>query len=182
MLLVYHTVFEEAKNNWHFFLKKYTCIWQVLQHFVLPFIFLFIFMIQFISWAFRELKHVVWPTSKETQKYFGIVIALLVTFWIYLFIFSNVFSEILFQLKNTFNPSGNVQVEGVKVNPEDIFIDEKEVGGVSEENQISTWEDITWEETIWWESLIPEISWEDAQVENTETQPEWDIIDETIGQ
>ena len=56
-------------------------------------------MLQFFKDSLRELKHVVWPTRKETQKYFSLVLAILVFFGVYLFIFSNVFSEILFALK-----------------------------------------------------------------------------------
>ncbi len=57
-------------------------------------------MIQFIKEALREFKHVVWPTRKETQKFFGLVLAILVFFGVYLFIASNIFSEIIFGLKN----------------------------------------------------------------------------------
>jgi preprotein translocase SecE subunit len=57
-------------------------------------------MIQFLKDAVREFKHVVWPTRKETQKYFSLVLAMLVFFGIYLFIASNVFSEVIFGLKS----------------------------------------------------------------------------------
>lgn len=57
-------------------------------------------MIQFLKDAVREFRHVVWPTRKETQKYFSLVLAMLVFFGLYLFIVSNIFSEIVFGLKN----------------------------------------------------------------------------------
>ncbi len=57
-------------------------------------------MIHFVKWALRELKHVVWPTTKETQKYFNIVLIMLVIFGLYLFLFSNIFSTIIFGLKD----------------------------------------------------------------------------------
>jgi preprotein translocase SecE subunit len=57
-------------------------------------------MIQFLKDAIREFKHVVWPTRKETQKYFSLVLAILVFFGLYLFIASNIFSEIVFGLKS----------------------------------------------------------------------------------
>ncbi|MDR1988019.1 MAG: preprotein translocase subunit SecE [Candidatus Peribacteria bacterium] len=35
-------------------------------------------MFKFFSDSFRELKHVVWPTKKETKDYFTIVLVILV--------------------------------------------------------------------------------------------------------
>lgn len=55
----------------------------------------------------RELKHVVWPTRKETQKYFSLVLLILVLFGVYLFVFSNIFSELVFGLRDIFRTSGN---------------------------------------------------------------------------
>jgi len=57
-------------------------------------------MIQFIKNAVREFRHVVWPTRKETQKFFSLVLAILIAFGLYLFIASNIFSEIIFALKD----------------------------------------------------------------------------------
>lgn len=57
-------------------------------------------MIRFIKGAIREFRHVVWPTRKETQKFFSLVLSILVVFGIYLFAVSNIFSEIIFGLKN----------------------------------------------------------------------------------
>lgn len=62
-------------------------------------------MKNFFTESVRELRHVVWPTHKETQKYFGLVIAILVAFGLYLFVFNTIFSEAVFFLKDTFNPS-----------------------------------------------------------------------------
>lgn len=56
-------------------------------------------MIKFFKDSVRELKHVVWPTKKQTTDYFIIVVIILVLFWIYLFIFSNLFSESIYYLK-----------------------------------------------------------------------------------
>jgi len=58
-------------------------------------------MFNFFKGSIRELKHVVWPTKTETKKYFVIVLTVLVVFWLYLFIASSLFSEILFFLKTT---------------------------------------------------------------------------------
>ena len=57
-------------------------------------------MIKFVKGAIREFRHVVWPTRKETQKFFGLVLSMLVVFGLYLFIASNIFSEIIFGLKD----------------------------------------------------------------------------------
>ena len=56
-------------------------------------------MYKFINESVRELSHVVWPTRKETKKYFTIVVTVLVLFWLYLFIVSTLFSEIIFMLR-----------------------------------------------------------------------------------
>lgn len=64
------------------------------------FIIYMFYMIWFIKGALREFRHVVWPTRKETQKYFSLVLAILIAFGLYLFIASNIFSEIIFGLKN----------------------------------------------------------------------------------
>ena len=37
-------------------------------------------MYKFINESVRELSHVVWPTRKETKKYFTIVVTVLVLF------------------------------------------------------------------------------------------------------
>lgn len=59
-------------------------------------------MLQFLKDSVRELKHVVWPTRKDTQKYFFLVTAMLMVFGLYLFAFSNIFSNIVFGLKDIF--------------------------------------------------------------------------------
>lgn len=59
-------------------------------------------MINFFKNSFRELKHVVWPTRKETINYFVIVLIILTLFWIYLFLASTFFSEAIIYLKDFF--------------------------------------------------------------------------------
>lgn len=54
----------------------------------------------FIRNSFRELKHVVWPTSEETKKYFFVVVLILILFGIYLFIASTIFTEGLYYFKD----------------------------------------------------------------------------------
>ncbi|MDD4151710.1 MAG: preprotein translocase subunit SecE [Candidatus Gracilibacteria bacterium] len=57
-------------------------------------------MLNFIKASFREIKHVVWPTKEETRKYFLVVVSVLVLFGLYLFLFSNMFSYVIFFLKD----------------------------------------------------------------------------------
>lgn len=58
-------------------------------------------MLQFLKDSVREMKHVVWPTKKETAQYFKIVVIMLVLFGLYLTIFNTIFTEVLFFLKET---------------------------------------------------------------------------------
>ncbi len=57
-------------------------------------------MLQFFKDSVRELKHVVWPTRAETKNFFIIVILVLIFFWIYLFVASTIFSEIVTYLRD----------------------------------------------------------------------------------
>ncbi len=56
-------------------------------------------MLQFFKDSIREIRHVVWPTKKETIQYFYIVLVTLILFGAYLTIFNSIFTEILFFLK-----------------------------------------------------------------------------------
>lgn len=56
-------------------------------------------MIQFFKNSIRELSHVVWPTREETRNYFLVVLFILIAFWLYLFIASTFFSELLLYIK-----------------------------------------------------------------------------------
>ena len=57
-------------------------------------------MIDFLKGSVRELRHVVWPTRKQTSNFFVVVLIILVLFGAYLFLANIVFSEILFTLKD----------------------------------------------------------------------------------
>ena len=72
------------------------------------FIVIIYFKKQYIKDSIRELKHVVWPTKKETVDFFIIVISVLLLFWIYLFILSAIFKETLFGLKDIVNKDTNI--------------------------------------------------------------------------
>lgn len=87
----------------------------------------------FIKNALREFKHVVWPTREETKKYFIVVLAVLCAFGMYLFIVWNIFSEILFGLKNMVNPA-NTDFEVAL--PEGLNIDSFETIDPSDANAI----------------------------------------------
>jgi preprotein translocase SecE subunit len=93
-------------------------------------------MIQFLKDSVREIKHVVWPTRKETQKYFLLVLATLIVFGIYLFIFSNIFSAVISGLRDIFvaNSSESTQINS-SITDEDIKIisDEADIDILLEE-------------------------------------------------
>lgn len=91
---------------------------------VIPFIILLLCMFQFIKDAVRELRHVVWPTRKETQKFFFLVLGLISVFALYLFIFSQIFSETLFALKDIFWTDQSTSVPA-DIDSSDIFINEE---------------------------------------------------------
>ncbi len=56
----------------------------------------------FIKDSIRELKHVVWPTKEETNKYFIMVLTTLIVFGIYLAIANFIFESALFSLHEIF--------------------------------------------------------------------------------
>ena len=112
------------------------------------------YMIQFLKWALREFRHVVWPTRKETQKYFSLVLAILVFFGVYLFIASNIFSEIIFGLKNILGTgtevtgqSGLTEEEIDALFSDEVQIDATTSEGTVIENTISGVEDTPSDET-----------------------------------
>lgn len=57
-------------------------------------------MIQFFKDSFREIQHVVWPSSADTRKYFFIVVWVLVAFGLYVFAASTLFTNVIFALKD----------------------------------------------------------------------------------
>ena len=57
-------------------------------------------MIQDIKNAFAELEHVVWPTKRETQSYFKIVVTFIVVTTFVLFVVGYVFGELIFGAKS----------------------------------------------------------------------------------
>lgn len=79
-------------------------------------------MFNFFKGSIRELKHVVWPSNDETKKYFTIVLTVLIVFWLYLFLASSLFSQVLFFLKNTIWPNKietnipNIDLNSIKIN------------------------------------------------------------------
>ena len=68
-------------------------------------------MIKFIKESIRDFNHVVWPTNKETKKYFWMVLTVLILFWIYLFIANTIFSESLLKVKKVLNNTENSQID-----------------------------------------------------------------------
>lgn len=98
-------------------------------------------MMKFITDSIRELKHVVWPTKEETTRYFMIVVGILVLFWIYLFLFSTLFTNWLLWVKNIVNPSTQTTVTNqnpINLTPNSITT-EVVSSGSTNESKISTW-------------------------------------------
>lgn len=112
--------------------------------------------------AVRELRHVVWPTRKETQKFFWLVLGLIIAFAIYLFIFSQIFSEALFALKDIFWTGQNTSIPA-DIDVSDIFVDEE----VIPEESVFADDEVSLE--------IQETTWE---VEEDSVSPEWDAVQE----
>ena len=88
---------------------------------------------KFFKDSIREIKHVVWPTRKETKKYFIIVVTVLVLFGLYLFLFSNLFSRWLSALKSFV--SGNDSNYTDYINLDDLNLDPEQLG-----IEILTWD------------------------------------------
>ncbi len=98
-------------------------------------------MMKFITDSIRELKHVVWPTKEETTRYFMIVVGILVLFWIYLFLFSTLFTNWLLWVKNIVNPSTQTTVTNqnpINLTPNSITT-EVVSSGSTNESKTSTW-------------------------------------------
>ncbi|EKE28800.1 MAG: hypothetical protein ACD_3C00013G0013 [uncultured bacterium (gcode 4)] len=55
-------------------------------------------MLKFLKESIKEFDHVVWPTNKETKKYFTIVTSVITVLTIFLFIVWSLFSLWLFGL------------------------------------------------------------------------------------
>ena len=104
---------------------------------------------KFFKDSIREIKHVVWPTRKETRTYFIIVLTVLILFGIYLFIFSTIFSEGLLYLKKLVSGESNYSIN---IDPEQLGL------------EILTWE----VETI--ETWVNEVVEEETEVVSS-----WDV-------
>lgn len=140
-------------------------------------------MIRFFKEAIRELRHVVWPTRKETQKFFGGVLALIIIFTLYLFIFTNIFSTIIFGMRDLFRGAPQEssidvsdifidenQGEGTQVLPENQLLPEEEVPVIDEEQQEGDVEVQQWEETVQEEIQEEADSWEQTEDPEEEVQ------------
>lgn len=120
-------------------------------------------MLQFVKNAVRELRHVVWPTRKETHKFFWLTLTLLIVFGIYLFIFSQVFSETLFALKDIFW-TGHSTSTPVDFDVSDIFTGEETI---PEESVFADEEEV-------FIDTDNEASQDDEEL----ASPEWDALQE----
>lgn len=61
-------------------------------------------MLRFLRESAKEFDHVVWPTRRETVRYFTIVVSTIVAFAVFLFLVGTSFSTSLFALRSVINP------------------------------------------------------------------------------
>ena len=134
-------------------------------------------MFSFLKNSIRELKHVVWPSKDETQKYFIVVLTVLIVFWLYLFIASTVFSETLFFFKGLIS-SNWVETNVPKIDMDSLIINTGSLSNtwISE----STWNIIesTWSiiESTWDLNVSTWVIIESTWALNVST---WTIIEST---
>jgi len=108
-------------------------------------------MLNFFKDSIRDLKHVVWPTKAETQKYFIVVVGMLVFFWLYLFMANTIFSEILFTTKNILSGWNINSTSWAAFDPNSITV------GTWSTEESSSWTANSWtviddlsDESTWW--------------------------------
>lgn len=72
----------------------------------------------FVKDAFAELEHVVWPTKRETQAYYKIVVIFIIVFTLFLFVIGYLFGEAIFGIKDIVSGGNgtNVELEGSPIN------------------------------------------------------------------
>lgn len=61
-------------------------------------------MLRFLRESVKEFDHVVWPTRRETVRYFSITVSTIVVFAVFLFIVGTTFSTSLFAVKDMVSP------------------------------------------------------------------------------
>lgn len=71
-------------------------------------------MFKFISDAFREISHVVWPTPKETRTYMNYIVMTIIVMTIFLAIAGYAFRTGLQFTKHVVNPAGQLQTEVIQ--------------------------------------------------------------------
>lgn len=65
-------------------------------------------MLRFLRESVKEFDHVVWPTRRETVRYFTIVVSTIVAFTVFLFIIGTAFSGSIFALRDVVKPASSV--------------------------------------------------------------------------
>ncbi len=64
-------------------------------------------MLRFFRESIKEFDHVVWPTRRETVRYFTVVVSTIVVFSIFLFVVGTAFSTSLFSLREMVSPTAS---------------------------------------------------------------------------
>lgn len=61
-------------------------------------------MLRFLRESVKEFDHVVWPTRRETVRYFSITVSTIVVFAVFLFVVGTSFSTSLFAVRDVVSP------------------------------------------------------------------------------
>lgn len=67
-------------------------------------------MLRFLRESAKEFDHVVWPTRRETVRYFTIVVSTIAVFAVFLFVVGTTFSTSLFALRDVVAPAASAPV------------------------------------------------------------------------
>ncbi len=93
-------------------------------------------MLRFLRESVKEFDHVVWPTRRETVRYFTVVVSTIVAFSIFLFVVGTTFSTSLFSLREIINP--NASLPQASQNVPDIDIQSLLSSGSTSTGEISS--------------------------------------------
>lgn len=61
----------------------------------------------FIAESFQEMKHVVWPTPRESKRYLTFTVSIIIAMTLYLSLLGFTFRESFAAIRSTLNPHSN---------------------------------------------------------------------------
>lgn len=62
----------------------------------------------FMRKSFEEMKHVVWPTPRESKRYLVVTVGIILVMTIYLSVMGFAFREIMHGVRKTLNPNAHI--------------------------------------------------------------------------